>query len=210
MNTPYMTFEDGVRLILRILIQDFEDDISESLKEQLNRIEKGIHMNTNSLQRLQADAVKQSQMLADMQQAMKDMGEAQAAAGARLEADIAALRNLIGQGGNNDAALAAVADSLESTQAGFQAVTDQLKVNTETAKGVDVFTISPTTATVARSTVQQFTTNDPKATFAAGSGAIDNTGLYTPSQDPAVTSDTVTATSSDGTQVATASVSITG
>lgn len=179
-----------------------------AVKAQLNQL-KEITLNTQTgLQRTQADVATLQGLVAAMQDAIVSSGKAQTEANARFAADIAALRNLSGSGDND--ALNALADSMEVTLKQLQSSTDQLTAAAVAEAAVDLLTITPSTLSTSRATKTVFSSNDPKATFKATNGTVDVIGTYTPPIDINIMADTVTATSSDGTQTATCSVTIVG
>jgi hypothetical protein len=204
--------------LLASLEQTMPDNPNASMKDQLKRIEATVMATSTGVQRLQADEAAMRKTLADLQAQLATFLTALSDAEGRLEADIAALRS---QGGAGDpAAIAAIADSLESTQAAFSAVTSQLTQAAQTQLAVDpaaapaptptsvTLTISPTSVTTVRDATVQFSANVAGVTFRAANGSIDATGLYTPPVDPSVMSDTVVVALADGSQNASASVSI--
>lgn len=201
------TFEE----IFDILQEGKTGFMAHAVTKQLNRMEELLMSTTTGLGRVQADQQLLKDQLTALQVALAASVQAQTDANTRLENDIAALRNLGGSG--DEAALNAVADSMEQTLVGLKASTDALSANVTSEQAVDpvvvAITIAPTSASVVRTATVQFSASMP-GTFKAASGSIDATGLYTPPTDTTILSDTVTATSADGTSAATASVSITG
>lgn len=174
--------------------------------EQLDRMEKLMSTGNTALARLETDAANLQTQLTNLQNSQATLAADLAAANARLEADILALQNLAGSGDTD--AITAVATSLESTLSGMQAVQSQMDaISTgEVTVGV-ALTISPTTANVAFGGSQQFTAN-VSVNWSAAKGSISSAGMYTPPTDTTQTSDTVTATTPDGTQSATAVITL--
>lgn len=201
------TFEE----IFDILQEGKTGFMAHAVTKQLNRMEELLMSTTTGLSRVQADQQLLKDQLTALQVALAASVQAQTDANTRLENDIAALRNLGGSG--DEAALNAVADSMEQTLVGLKASTDALSANVTSEQAVDpvvvAITIAPTSASVVRTATVQFSASMP-GTFKAASGSIDATGLYMPPADTTILSDTVVVTSADGTSAATASVSITG
>lgn len=179
-----------------------------AVKAQLNQLKEITLSTQTGLQRTQGNVAALQGLVAAMQDAIVSSSKAQTEANARFAADIAALRNLSGSGDND--ALNALADSMEVTLKQLQSSTDQLTAAAVAEAAVDLLNITPSTLSTSRATKTVFTSNDPTATFKATNGTVDATGTYTPPIDINVMADTVTATSGDGTQTATCSVTIVG
>lgn len=197
-------------------------NMEKSMTNQLNRMERQLMVNSTALSRLQTDNDALSKKLTDQQTSLTNLASAQTAAFARFQDDLDALK----AAGNNEDALNAVADSLETTMAGFQSVTDGLNAAAGVAAGEDVpastppagggttppatttLVISPASVNLPPGGSQQFSANVPVA-WSAQSGSIDANGNYIAPGDLTLTSDVVTATPTDTTIAAVnASVSI--
>lgn len=184
--------------------------MERSIHNQLDRMEITLSANQTALSRLQADAETMKALLVTTQANQSAASAAISAAVARLQSDIDALK----AAGNDPVALAAVADSLETTMTGFQGVSDGLKASADAAATIDPKTppapsnpvVSPATANIPPGGTQQFT-SDKLVSWSAVSGTIDASGLYTGPADLTITSDVVTATAADNT-TGTAAVAI--
>lgn len=168
---------------------------SRDVKEQLNRIE-GVVMNTSAIvQRLQTD-------VANLQAGITTLTTA-------INTAITDIGNLAGSG--DAAALAQVADNLEAAVSSIQSEGAALN-NAENPPAPVTLAISPSSATVANGATQQFTSNIPSINWGANTpagGTVSN-GLYTAPASPTQPSDIVQCTTADGTQTASASITLSG
>lgn len=175
--------------------------------KQLNRMEETLVATNTGVAQLQQLANEQATTITQLIGAFDAFVTAQTAANTRMQNSINALLNLSGSG--DQAALEAIATEMNTTLQTSQAFLQQLNAAASTEAGVDLLVVTPSTVTVQQGTTQQFTANLP-VTWSATSGLINSTGgLYTPPADPTITSDTVTAITTDTTQTATANVTIT-
>lgn len=218
MSTLQQTMYDGHAALHRSLdhlvnktLAIMEQRIADQFKHLEGILVTATERLTTDIQALQAK-------VALLQTAYDKQSSSVNDANTRLMSEIATLKDLVSQlrneaGSGNETAINALADQVEASTTTVSNISDGLTALSNQEDSVDptpaptALTIAPTSATLAPGGTQQFTANMPvtwKSNPDLG-GSITPDGLYTA---PANGSDTVTATSMDGTQNQSASVSV--